>query len=896
MPTKTEAIKRFLAAKTHPDLANLYHYGMECQVNVAQDGGDRVEGDFQGRKWRGWTDGLTTWKPFRIPRNAGTNPEYEDTEINFDFAEHVEAVGMTGWDWLRKVSKWVAFDFDAIIGHSDKHSKKLTEEQLAEISRVAFQIPWITIRKSTSGTGLHLYVFLDNVPTENHNEHAALGRAVIGVLSALTAYDFQNQVDICGGNMWVWHRKMQGTDGLTLIKQGEIFKDVPKNWRDHVKVITGHRRKNLPQNIESIGLADTFEELSGQYPRVPLDDEHKKLIDYLSKENAMWWWDQDHHALVTHTVYLKRAHDALNLKGIFDTNSPATNLTEQNCFAYPMRRGSWTVRRFTPGVKEHDSWEQDGAGWTRCYLNRPPTFASACRAFGGIEDPSGGFIFREAESAISAAQYLGVHLNIGTPQRSRETKLNLHKDGRLIAEIEYKPTDRIEEMSNWLPKKNKVWTKIQNIQTVSQNETDHQNYDDLVRHLVTTTNEDYGWMIKSDSIWRIEPLAHIRVALGAMGLGTKDITSILGSSVFRCWSIVNKPFQPEYPGDREWNRNAARLRFVPSSYSETLSYPHWKKILDHCGQGLDAAVRRNAWCKANGILTGGDYLKCWIASLFKEPHEPLPYLFFYSMQQGTGKSIFHEALSLLLTRGYQRADAALISQAGFNAELEGGILCVVEETDLRKNQQAYNRIKDWVTSRDLLIHCKGKTPYHIPNTTHWIQCSNNHQSCPIFQGDTRITMSYVEPLDPLDLIPKKRLIPLLEKEASDFLSAIMNLDLPPSTDRLNVPVIETEDKLMIQKLNETPLERFIAEETLPRDGCTIKFSVFYERFVESLDKNEQSLWSKIRTRRELPTIFPYGREHSSGQFFIGNITWKDYPEAIGPKYILRENYLEQETN
>jgi hypothetical protein len=266
------------------------------------------------------------------------------------------------------------------------------------------------------------------------------------------------------------------------------------------------------------------------------------------------------------------------------------------------------------------------------------------------------------------------------------------------------------------------------------------------------------------------------------------------------------------------------------------------------------------------------------------------------MQQGTGKSIFHEALSLLFTRGYQRADAALISQAGFNAELEGSVLCVVEETDLRKNQQAYNRIKDWVTSRDLLIHCKGKTPYHIPNTTHWIQCSNNHQSCPIFQGDTRITMSYVEPLDPLELIPKKRLIPLLEKEASDFLSAIMNLDLPPSNDRLNVPVIETEDKLMIQKLNETPLERFIAEETLPRDGCSIKFSVFHERFIESLDRNDQSLWSKIRTRRELPTIFPYGRDHSSGQFFIGNITWKDYPEPIGIKYTLKENYLEQEAN
>jgi len=893
MPTKTEAIKRFLTAKTHPDLANLYSYEMECQVNVAQDGGSRIEGDFQGRKWRGWTDDLTTWKPFRIPRNASTNPEYLDSDMSFSLEEHVEGIGMTGWNWVKKVSCWVAFDFDAIVGHSDKHSKKLTEIQLTQIKETAFKVPWVTIRKSTSGTGLHIYVFLDNVPTENHNEHAALGRAIIGVLSAITGQDFKNQVDICGGNMWVWHRKMQGTDGLTVIKQGEIFYDTPKNWRDHIKVITGHRRKNLPQNIESI---DSFEELSGQYPRVPLDDEHKKLIDYLSKENALWWWDQDYHALVTHTVCLKRAHEALSLKGIFETNSPASNLNEQNVFAYPLRKGGWVVRRFTPGVKEHDSWDQDGAGWTRCYLNRPPTFASACKSFGGIEDPSGGFIFREAESAIQAAQSLGVHLNVGTPQRGRETKLNLHKDGRLIAEIEYKAADRIEEMSGWLPKKGKVWVKIQNLQSVSPNESEHQSYDDLVRHLVTTTNEDYGWMIKSDNIWRLEPLAHIRVALGAMGLNTKDITNVLGSSVFKCWNIVNKPFQPEYPGDREWNRNAARLRFVPSQYSDSLHYPHWKKILDHCGNGLNDAIRRNGWCKANGILTGGDYLKCWIASLFKEPHEPLPYLFLYSMQQGTGKSVFHEALSLLLTRGYQRADAALISQAGFNAELEGSIICVVEETDLRKNQQAYNRIKDWVTSRDLLVHCKGKTPYHIPNTTHWIQCSNNHQACPIFQGDTRITMAYVEPLDPLDLIPKKRLIPLLEKEASDFLGAIMNLDIPPSVDRLNVPVIETEDKLMLQKLNETPLERFMADECIQKPGIMIKFSEFYERFNESLDPSDASMWSKIRTRRELPSNFPYGRHHGTGQFYIGNIAWKDDSDPPGQRFILKDNYLENENN
>ena len=118
MPTKTEAIKSFLLAKTHPDLAALYSYDMEVQVNVAQDGGTRTEGEFKGRKWVAWTDGTQTWKPFRVPWKAMTQPEFTDSEIKYDLAAHVEGIGLTGWDWVNKVSRWGAFEFDSITGHS----------------------------------------------------------------------------------------------------------------------------------------------------------------------------------------------------------------------------------------------------------------------------------------------------------------------------------------------------------------------------------------------------------------------------------------------------------------------------------------------------------------------------------------------------------------------------------------------------------------------------------------------------------------------------------------------------------------------------------------------------------------------------------------------------------
>ena len=629
MPTKTEAINAFLHNRTHKDLANLYSHNMECQVNVAQDGGERIEGDFKGRKWHGWTDSLTTWKSFRIPYKAYSDPEYTDAEIKFDLAEHAEAIGMTGWDWKNRCSKWVAYDFDALMGHSDKHTGKLTNEELDAVREAAFNIEWVTVRKSTSGKGLHIYVYLNDAPTANHNEHAALARSILGKMSAITGFSFESKVDICGQNMWVWHRKMAGTDGLRLLKSGIPLTEIPPNWKDHVKVITGTRRKNLPQEIEANGLTDIFEELSGQRLRIPLDDEHKKLIAFLKDNDLFWWWDQDHHMLVTHTINLKAAHRELGLKGFFDTNSDGKNLDEQNCFAHPLRRGGWVIRRYSFGVQEHESWSQDGQGWTRTFLNMEPDLANASRAFGGLEDPRGGFVFREAEIAAKATDLLGVKLIVPNIIATRETVLKEHRDGRLIIEIERKDQDRADDMTGWLPDKDK-WKRIYNKQIATPTEPETANYDDMVRHLVTESGDDYGWMIKSDGIWRSEPLVHLRVALASMGLSNKDVTSVLGSSIFKCWKVVNKPFQPEYPGEREWNRNAAQFRFLPSKDLENLQYKTWMKLLDHCGSGLNEVVKTNPWCKANGILRGGEYLKCWISSLFKEPMEPLPYLFFYA--------------------------------------------------------------------------------------------------------------------------------------------------------------------------------------------------------------------------------------------------------------------------
>ncbi len=873
--TRTQAIKNFLLNVTHLDLANLYDYNMECQVNVAQDEGDRVDGEFKGKRWHGWTDGEHTWKSFRIPWNAATKPTYEDKIIRWDLAKHAEGIGMTGWNWMEKLSQWVAFDFDSIISHKTG----LTHSQLEDIEHQASEVDWVTVRKSTSGNGIHFYVYLDPpIETVNHNEHAALARAILGQLAALTGFDFINKVDICGGNMWVWHRKMKGTDGLKIIKKGTPLNNVPKNWRDHVKVITGRRKRNLPQEIEqqAVDLDDMFAELTGQYVKEALDSNHRKLIDFLRENECMWWWDQDNNMLITHTFHLKEAFDELNFKGIFTTAATGKDRgNDHNCFAYPLRRGGWVVRRFTPGVRETNSWDQDGGGWTRCFFNLEPDLATASRSHEGVEHPSGGYVFREAENAQKAALKLGVDLALPNFANPRQAKMKEHRDGRLIVEFNRESTDSAEKLPGWL-EDGKSWKKIFGTQLSSPATSENKSFDDVVRHLVSEQKKDAGWVIRADSRWVEEPLTHVKLGLRALNVTTKDVSSVLGGSIFKHWTLVNKPFQPEYIGDRQWNRDACQLMFNPSK-RDNLHYPTWIKILTHVGSSLTPELAHNNWALNNGIVTGADYLKCWIASLFQKPEDHLPYLYLWG-PEASGKSMFHEALSLLITHtGYQRAENALTSQQGFNGELRNAIICVIEEINLsKKTDTAYKRIKDWVTAIFLPIHVKNQTPFMSTNTTHWIQCSNDQDSCPIFSGDTRIMVLFVDSINQIQWENKKALVQKLKKEAPDFLGEVTRLEIPESPDRLGVPIITTAAKQEIQKRNQTPLEQFIDEECYFVPGSIVTFNDFYNHFATAIDATEIGYWTKIKVGKNIPRPFVKGKL-SGGQMQIGNIAFESLP-------------------
>lgn len=879
MLTISEQIKRFLAnvpVNFARDLTDRYDIGMECQVNVGACGGEPVAG-----KNGCFSDGVRRWSHTRIPRESYADPYFDDFTPDWLIAEKAEAIGMSGWHWQKKRSLWCGFDFDSITGHAA--GVGITDTELEEIKQMVSDIPWVECRRSTGGKGLHLYVYLDpdnDYEVENHNVHAAMARAILGKMSTEVGFDFASKMDVCGYNIWVWRRDItEENRGLECIKKATEVVTPPSNWRDNLQVVTGGSTR-----VRVEGVNEAFETLTAGSKNVKLDDTHKKIMEEIIDHGYTCVWLQDHHCLQTHT----RGFAELDgYKGFFQTVSQGGDPGKPNCYAFPQQDGVFRVYRFG-NSKEHETWSHsDNSVWT--YFNRDPDLKTASLCLGGLEDPeNGGYVFESFEQAQKVIKSLGDLVEI-EPESDAQTTLKTGKDGRLVVELK-KTKDGDSPGPGWLEKKTK-WVKVCQVITNQGRELENFDFDNLVRAMKGPMGQVSGWVIKdSHNEWAEGKKDDVRVVLRSLDIAPNQIDKILGVSFLNNWKLANIPFAEEFPGGRIWNKDAPQLKYQPAEVSpEDANHPHWDLILEHIGTELDVALPDNEWAREHGIKKGWQYLQLWVASMFREPYNHLPYLFMFG-GQNSGKSIFHEAIALLMSKGVHQADQALKSEGNFNGELAAAVLCFVEEVNLSTaGEMVYNKIKDWVTAEDLMIHPKRGQPYMQKNCTHWVQLANDRRYCPVFPGDSRITMIYVPPI--LDEIPKEVLLEKLKEEAPQFMRTLMSVTIPPAPGRLRIPVIATQNKIEAEYDAKDALEKFLEERCYVVEGERMEYKEFFDSFKAWLPHDEKYNWSSRKVSSQLRNYVTVGR-HAQNKVYVANISFED-KEPVEAEWFLVDGKLIQ---
>lgn len=553
-----------------------------------------------------------------------------------------------------------------------------------------------------------------------------------------------------------------------------------------------------------------------------------------------------------------------------------------NCFGFPLPGRGWKFYRFGKDVKEHESWERQDNGWISTFFDRKPTLDVAARVAGGSELSEGGYAFDTLEEAVHTLKMLGVDFEVNLERfgdRKAEIKVS-KREGRIVLRMKQLSKDENKPDGNWNEKRGGWWeTVVRGVDISSQEEVDYERWDKIVRCTSSPSGEAAGWYIHDENgSWIHHPLIHVNKVLGRHGLKSKDQDDFLGYAVQASWSLVNLPFQAEYPGKRQWNFRSAQWKYDPAQldFEEKPKHPHWDQILDHIGQDLEGPLRDHAWAQRYGVRTGRHYLQLWIASLLRFPFDKLPYLFLFSRDENTGKSTLHQAISRLITGGgVEFADRALRGDNDFNGELANCVLAIIEEVSPQGKDvaRARARMKDWTTNDYIAIRQMRTDVYRQRNTLHFIQCSNNREDCLVSFGDTRTTMIHVPSLAASDRkeIPHAVLMQQLDAEAPHFMRTLCDLEIPPPESRLRIPFINTSSKRRFEEEQRTDLEVFLQERCTYKPGASVIWKEFYNKFLQSLSEDERGFWNKRRVSMGLPEHYPTGGFDAKNTTYVGNL-------------------------
>lgn len=366
--------------------------------------------------------------------------------------------------------------------------------------------------------------------------------------------------------------------------------------------------------------------------------------------------------------------------------------------------------------------------------------------------------------------------------------------------------------------------------------------DDRVRATVQGGQMGAYLVRAKDTTWT---LARRQVALGQCELVSPgNGQSLLAIAEYSPWRLTATPFAAaEDVPARSINLHGAQLAYSPVAGP----HPTWDLVLSHCGQRLSP-----------------NYLLLWATNLIRRPECRLPYLFLYG-PQNSGKSTYHEALSLLFREmapgirpGVVAADRAITGQ--FSGEIAGGVLVYIEETNVAKSPCAYHKIKDWVTADTVWVHPKFGTPYATPNYMHFVQAANDRDACPLEFGDTRITVAYVA--RPESDIPKPDLLARLRAEAPAIMATIMGMDLPAPKSRLALEVAETEDKRQATEASVDPLATGLVSLMAGSRSMTLTVAQMRDLLPDAVPGNIRAVATRLGAEGASAYLEAHGIRHT----------------------------------
>lgn len=853
-PTVRDGVAQFLRKRTEQSSYLIPQWSPELETQiVVHAGSNEVDGDSGDEDSAIWTDGETTWFNHRWPRNAWGDPHYKDRPLTFSLSTHLKCIGTTWWNWVQQRSIAVVFDVDAAEGHSDKTLTN-TSAQLEEFVTAARSLPYATLLRSKSGNGFHTYIFFDenDLPqTKNHNEHASLAGFVLDKMSKDAEFDFSKYVDVKGGNFWIWASEI-GPHGLELVQEGvhKLSAAELGDWQS--VVLTTPNRPVIMDGYTESGDKTRETSAGGGFQVYDIDEDHKDILKALEDLPFSFRWLPQYNMAHTHTAALKalweqRKNTENPILGLFETVSGGSDHRKPNCFISPRPDGVFRVSRFGNGTTEHPLWDShEGKTW--CYFNQEAPTLRVLQKMGGIELQ---FSAKELEAAM---QVFGETLGENHTEIIGQIEVVLNK-GRGTFTARFKD-EKLDKLDGWW-KKGKFWCRILPVRHDDESFTRNvlEETDKIVRYIRTPQKSLWGWGHATQlNDWMVTNTYEASSSIIGSRFGHDVAQSIKSYMVQYPWTLAHVPFANEYPGDsklRLWNKDAPQFAYPVAS--EPGPHPTWDMILGHLGQSLNPYIRCTDWCSQWGIETGADYLRYWVACLIKNPFVPLPYLFFFG-PQNCGKSTLFECLSLLFTpNAVVSAGTSLISQAGFNSELKGAVVAFIDEKDLSQSgKQCYERIKEWTMAENIPVHEKGKPQYMQRNTLHFIQVGNSAMNLPMEDGDTRITAIEVNPFQG-PIIPKNKLFERLSQEAPFFLRTLITTNIPDQIGRTRLPVLETEAKRDLQKINQTPVEAFAEQHLFPCDGATITMKEFHEAYLQYCMTNEFKQEGIILVTRQLKT-------------------------------------------